>query len=230
MKQRKRETGNRGPFVGFWHYGVLLTYISAVAGVVGVFLSAMEGPFWGVVCLFVSGLCDGFDGVVANTRKNRSEADRKFGEQIDSLSDLVAFGVAPVAIGFFMGLSRWYYIVVLCLFTLCALVRLAYYNVTEEQRVTAGEGKRTSFEGLPVTNVAIVIPTFYVIATMFRDPLVSCLVMAAGYLVTSFLMVFRFRMPKAGPKGLVLAILIFSAIFISLVLIRTYVCGIPFLT
>ncbi len=225
----KQEQANKSkvPFVGFWHYGVILTYLSALAGVVGIFLSATVGPFWGVVCLFVSGICDAFDGVIAGTRKNRTTADKKFGEQIDSMSDLIAFGVAPVAIGFFKGMQEWYFMIPLCLFTLCALIRLAYYNVTEEERIASGAGKRTSFEGLPVTNVAIAIPTFYVIATMFTDPLVTSLVLTFGYLLTAFLMVFRFRMPKAGPKGVLIAIGIFSVVIISLVLVRTYVCNIP---
>lgn len=222
-----REKEHKFPFVGFWHYGVILTYLSAVAGVVGILLCATVGPFWGVVCLFVSGICDAFDGIVAGTRKNRSAQDRKFGEQIDSLSDLVAFGVAPVAIGFFRGMDRWYFIIPLCIFTLCALVRLAYYNVTEEERITMGGGKRTSFEGLPVTNVAIGIPTFYIIATMFSRPLVTALILTAGYLLAAFLMVFRFRMPKAGPRGVVITIVIYTALVVALVLVRTYVCHIP---
>lgn len=229
MKTTK-ENKRKAPFIGFWHYGVVLTYLSAVSGIVGVFLSAKLGPFWGVVCLLVCGLCDAFDGMVAGTRKNRSEQDRKFGEQIDSLSDLIAFGVAPVAIGYFGGMDKWYFMIPLCLFTLCALVRLAYYNVTEEERIAKGGGKRKSFEGLPVTNVAIGIPTFYVIATMFSHPLVRATVLMCGYLLAGFLMVFRFRMPKAGPKGLIITILIFAAIFISLVCIRTFVCHVPFVS
>ncbi len=231
MEQRNREVRTkRAPFVGFWHYGVVLTYFSAVAGIMGIFLSALFGPFWGVVCLFVSGICDAFDGVIANTRKNRSDADKLFGKEIDSMSDLIAFGIGPLAIGFFMGMKKWYYLLVLCVFSLCSLIRLSYYNVEEEQRISEGKGKRTSFEGLPVTNTAIVIPTFYVIATMFIHPLIPLLIMSSGYLINAFLMVFRFRMPKAGPVGVVIAILIFTAIFIPLVLIRTYICGVPFLT
>ncbi len=201
-----------------------------IAGLIGIFVSAVFGPAWGVVCLFVSGVCDAFDGSVASTRKHRTTQDKKFGSQIDSLSDLIAFGVAPVAIGFFLGLNKWYYMIGLCFFTLCALIRLAYYNVTEEERVAEGKGKRTFFEGLPVTNVAIGIPTFFVIATMFTAPLAQHLIMLGGYLLAGFLMIFRFRMPKAGPKGLVVAILIFAAVFISLCLIRTYVCGVPLMS
>ena len=99
--------------------------------------------------------------------------------------------------------------------------------MTEEERIASGAGKRTSFEGLPVTNVAIAIPTFYIIATMFTDPLITSLVLTAGYLLTAFLMVFRFRMPKAGPRGLIIAVAVYTVLVICLMLVRTYVCHIP---
>ena len=223
---KNNEGKRKTPFVGFWHYGVILTYLSAAAGVVGIFVSALFAPFWGVVCLFVSGLCDAFDGAVAGTRKNRSDADKRFGAHIDSLCDLIAFGVAPLAIGFNLGMNEWYYWPVLVAFALCALIRLAYFDVTEEQRLADGGEKRVSFEGLPVTNTAIGIPIFYIIATMFHTPLVTTLIMTAGYLLIAFLFVFRFRMPKAGPKGLGIAIAIVTVLVIALCLIRYYVCGV----
>ena len=91
-------------FVGFWHYGVVLTYLSVVSAVIGICFSIGGNkrslPEVGVICLLLSGFCDGFDGAVAKTRKNRTKQDAMFGERIDSLSDLIAFGVAPVMIGF----------------------------------------------------------------------------------------------------------------------------------
>lgn len=225
--QKNNQTKHKFPFVGFWHYGVILTYLSVVAALIGIFVSSIHGPFWGVVCLFISGLCDAFDGVVAGTRKNRSEEDKSFGAHIDSLSDLVAFGIAPVAIGFNMGMGEWYYYPVFVIFSLCALIRLAYFDVTEEIRIAEGQGKRTSFEGLPVTNVAVGLPVFYLVATMFKTVLVTRLIMAFCYLLCAFLFVFRFRMPKAGPRGLCITIGILFVVVVILCLIRWYVCGVP---
>lgn len=52
-------------------------------------------------------------------------------------------------IGFGMHINRWYYIPVYAIFVLCALIRLAYYDVTEELRMSAeGEKRRTYYEGL----------------------------------------------------------------------------------
>lgn len=219
--------------VGYWHYGVILTYLSVVSAFVGICLSAMHKPWGGVVCLLLSGLCDAFDGCVAKTRKNRTEADKAFGVQIDSLSDMIAFGVAPVMIGFGMALSRWYDLAVFCVFVLCALVRLAYFNVTEETRASGADGApRTSYEGLPVTNAAVALPVFYLVATMFGEgskrfhPVASEVVMLCGYILVAALFVIRFRMPKAHVRGLVITILILTVLLVSLFLVRYYVCGI----
>ncbi|MDE6273997.1 MAG: CDP-alcohol phosphatidyltransferase family protein [Clostridiales bacterium] len=215
--------------VGYWHYGVILTYLSVIAAIVGMFLSVLINPFWGVVCLFVSGICDAFDGAVAKSRKNRTEEEKMFGSHIDSLSDIMAFGIAPVFIGFTMGLHEWYYLAIFCLFTLCALIRLAYFDVTEEIRIKTDAGRRTSFEGLPVTNVAIGVPVFYVVSTMFVYicPLAMELIMAFCYLLCAALFVIRFRMPKAGVRGLCITIAIVTVLVISLCLIRYYVCHVP---
>ena len=220
-------------FVGFWHYGVILTDMSVVSAIIGICLSVVGYPFYGgVICLWISGLCDAFDGAVAKTRKNRTQEDKMFGERIDSLSDLVAFGVAPVMIGYGMGMHEWWFIAVFAVYVLSALVRLAYYDVTEEIRLQNPDcGRRTSYEGLPVTNTAIGVPVFYLIAIMFRalggtaGILVPKLIMCFCYLLVSFLFVFRFRMVKLGVKGLLVAISIVVVICVSLILVNVFVFG-----
>ncbi|MBD5632172.1 MAG: phosphatidylserine synthase, partial [Clostridia bacterium] len=204
-----------------------------VSALIGICLSAAGYPFYGgVICLWISGICDAFDGTIAKTRKNRTEEDKLFGERIDSLSDLIAFGIAPVMIGFGMGMHEWYYIVVFCIFVLCALIRLAYFDVTEQIRLRDPNcGRRTSYEGLPVTNAAVAIPVFYLVAIMFRNleglagTLTPKLIMAAGYVIVAFLYVFRFRMFKAGVKGLLIAIFIVVALCVSLLLVNIFVFG-----
>lgn len=204
--------GNKVPkhFVGFYHYGVILTYMSVAAAIVGIYFSSGGNkqplPWVGIICLFISGLCDSFDGAVARTRKNRSEEDLMFGERIDSLSDLIAFGIAPTAIGFGMGINRWFYIPVFVIFILCALIRLAYFDVTEEIRMRDPNcGKRKYYEGLPVTNAGFIIPIFYLIATMFNNDICT-IIMLSGYLLVAFLFVFRFKLPKISPKQILIVL------------------------
>lgn len=220
-------------FVGFYNYGVILTYISVIAAVVGVCFSVVYHTWVAVICLLVSGVCDAFDGTVAKTRKNRTVEDRMFGEQIDSLSDLIAFGVAPAMIGYGMGMDRWFYIPVFVIFVLCALIRLAYYNVTEEIRrneeLAGGGSARTSYEGMPVTCVAIVYPIFWMVASFFWHSekyfFVSGIIMAAALLLVAFLFVFRFRMPKLRTRGIVVAIVAVGVLLSALLIVKAVVFG-----
>ena len=75
--------------LGFYDYTVVLTYISLAVSVFGM-TRALEGDFKvAILCLALSGLCDMFDGKIARTKKNRTEDEKKFGIQIDSLCDVV---------------------------------------------------------------------------------------------------------------------------------------------
>lgn len=87
--------------LGIYDYTVILTYLSLLSASAGILVSLSGGghPFLGVFFLLFCGFCDAFDGKVARTKKNRSHREVNFGIQIDSLSDLVAFGVLPACIG-----------------------------------------------------------------------------------------------------------------------------------
>ena len=215
------------PFLGFWHYGVVLTYISLASGIVGICFSvggAREPyPWVGIICLLISGFCDAFDGVVARTRKNRTREDCMFGARIDSLTDLIAFGVAPAMIGFGMHINRWYYLPIYIFFVLCGLVRLAYFDVTEQIRTEDADcGKRKYYQGLPITNAAVFLPIFYLIATLFEpDSIAHNSVMLSGYVLLGILFILNFKIKKPGVKGILgimgaLAVVLFGLMALHL--------------
>ena len=152
--------------IGFYNYTVILTYLGLLSSVTGIFLACGVGnlpasPKYAIVCLMISGLCDMFDGKVARTCKKRTEQEKQFGIQIDSLCDLVCFGILPSVIGYSVGMKNWLDIPVLIFFPLCAVIRLAYFNVTEEMRQKKTSEVRKVYEGLPVTSVALIFPLLY---------------------------------------------------------------------
>ncbi|MDE6780562.1 MAG: CDP-alcohol phosphatidyltransferase family protein [Ruminococcus sp.] len=151
--------------IGYYNYTVILTYMSLVSSVMGMFFAMGMGgsvhPEYAIICLMISGLCDMFDGKVARTKKNRSESEKQFGIQIDSLCDAVCFGVLPSIIGYSVGMKSWCDIPVLIIFPLCAVIRLAYFNVAEEERQKQTSDIRRVYEGLPVTSVALILPLLY---------------------------------------------------------------------
>ena len=121
-------------FIGFYDYTVILTYLSLISSVFGI-TQAFQGHFFtAICCLAFSGLCDAFDGRVARTKKNRTSDERNFGIQLDSLCDTVCFGVFPALICYKMGADGILGLAIVFFYALCAVIRLAFFNVLEINR------------------------------------------------------------------------------------------------
>ena len=128
--------------IGFYDYTVILTYISFISAVAGIFSASTMQLRWAIFFLAFSGLCDMFDGKVARTKKNRTADEQAFGIQIDSLCDIVCFGILPIVICYKLGMDRIYSMAILALYGLAGLIRLGYFNVMEAKR-QAEEGGGT---------------------------------------------------------------------------------------
>lgn len=147
--------------IGFYNYTVILTYIGLASSVLGIFTAFDRRPAMAVICLIIAGICDMFDGKIARTM-DRTLMEKRFGIQIDSLCDLVSFGVLPAAIGYSLTGYKLSVILVYTMYILAAVIRLAYYNVTEEIRQDNEAGEREYYEGLPVTNITIIVPLLFI--------------------------------------------------------------------
>lgn len=147
--------------IGFYDYTVILTYMSLLSAVCGMAFSLTDHPIIATICLLFCGCCDMFDGKVARMKKNRTEEEKSFGIQIDSLCDIVAFGVLPAVILLKLCAGSWYAWVIAPLYVLAGLIRLAYFNVTEELRQKETDACRKTYSGLPITASALIFPIFY---------------------------------------------------------------------
>lgn len=148
--------------LGYYDYTVVLTYCGMLFAFFGL-MRAIGQDYWNaVLCLMLSGVCDMFDGAVAST-KERSEREKRFGIQIDSLSDLVSFGVLPAVFVYMISGENALVGLISSLFVLCALIRLAYFNVLEEERQRQTGESRKSYLGVPVTTVAVLLPALYLL-------------------------------------------------------------------
>ncbi|MFB5029702.1 MAG: hypothetical protein WJU30_00243 [Candidatus Phytoplasma pruni] len=160
-------------FLGIYDYTVYLTYLNLLSGFIGVSLVVFTDKIGlASVFLLISGICDIFDGIVSRSKKNRSLLEKRYGVQIDSLADLVSFGVLPVAIGYsllkkvvpsgstYYALLTFAFIFFGSLYVLAALIRLAYFNVlTEENEELNSKG----FIGVPVTFSSVLFPVLILI-------------------------------------------------------------------
>lgn len=164
--------------IGFYNYTVILTYISLISSFIGI-TQLFSGNFLtAVFCLIISGGCDMFDGPVARSCKNRTEQAKTFGIQIDSLCDLVCFGVFPAIFNYAYTLElndklTIPSIAIGILFVLGALIRLGYFNVMEQERQQQTTERREYYQGLPVTSIALFLPIVFIFRNIFPSEIYS---------------------------------------------------------
>lgn len=135
-----------------FHLADLFTITNGFCGVAAIFeamkfLDTRDAKHAYVAALLipVALVFDVLDGRVARWRHSASS----LGRELDSLADVISFGVAPAAIAFAAGLNTWLDQIVLIYFAVCGLSRLARYNVTAESLSTS-TGKVAYFEGTPI--------------------------------------------------------------------------------
>jgi len=145
---------------------------------------------------------DILDGRIARWRQKSS----LMGRELDSLADIISFGVAPAALGYACGLQGLYDRIILVYFVACGVSRLARYNVTADQ-LSAGTGKVTYFEGTPIPT-SFAIACVLALAAMFgavNEQLWLGAIELGGYTlhplslifaVSGSLMISRIRIPK----------------------------------
>ena len=188
-------------FIGVYNYTVALTYMSLISGVLGMKF-AYDGKIGlAICCLMISGICDMFDGTVARTKKNRTDDEKSFGIQLDSLCDVVCFGVVPAVIMYFSGVNTYYGIAILVLYVLCAVIRLAFFNVLEAKRQATEGGSNKFFRGLPVTSASMIFPFFYLVG-LFLPTLVITIIYYVITALTAVLFVTDIRVPKLDVSAL----------------------------
>jgi CDP-diacylglycerol--serine O-phosphatidyltransferase len=176
--------------------GAVLASMSYVA-------TGERAAIWGALVLLPLALvCDALDGAVARWRRKSSP----LGADLDSLADIVSFGVAPAALGFALGLRGGWDAVALCFFVACGISRLARYNVTADA-LSDEKGKVRYYEGTPIpTSLVLVL----VLGIAFAVGRIGQELWLGGsslgpwtfhplslmYVVSGALMVSTFRIPK----------------------------------
>jgi CDP-diacylglycerol--serine O-phosphatidyltransferase len=134
--------------------------VGAVLSTQQFLVTADDCWLWTAIVLSpLAGLFDFLDGRIARWRRKNSA----LGAQLDSLADLISFGMAPAALGFALGMRGGWDAVILIYFVCCGLSRLARYNVTAAALADA-QGKVKYFEGTPIpTSIAIVLFLAYLL-------------------------------------------------------------------
>jgi CDP-diacylglycerol--serine O-phosphatidyltransferase len=197
---------NRSP-AAFFHPSNLVSYLSAAAGMAAAILAHESGSRQAIGSLL--GLCalaDMFDGRFASLFK-RTEMQKKFGIQLDSLVDVVVFGLVPVVclhalILFESGEQRVFWWLCAFFYLLCALTRLGFYNIKAEEE--------PGFVGMPTTLTGLI----WANALLFKPqaPWTALVLLLCGVA-----MVAPVRFPRPRGRGFVIlgiwaaAVMLFQA-------------------
>ena len=200
--------------LGFYDYTVVLTYISLGISILGI-TRALQGDFrMAIFCLALSGLCDMFDGKIARTKKNRTEDEKKFGIQIDSLCDVVCFWAFPMILCYSIGMRGPAGISILVFYLIAGVIRLAFFNVMEEKRQDETDEARKYYQGLPITSIAIILPLFCTLRPLLGHRFLSELHICI--LTVGLLFIINFPLRKPGWKMLTLLVAIVSCALIKI--------------
>jgi CDP-diacylglycerol---serine O-phosphatidyltransferase len=138
-----------------------LTIGNASCGTLSIFLCLDYMAFgdtrrlWiAILLLPVALACDVLDGYVARLNRSRQSL---LGADLDSLADVISFGVAPAVLGFTLGMRGGWDMVCLTYFVVCGVSRLARFNVTAATLSDAQTGKVTHFEGTPIPSSILLV-------------------------------------------------------------------------
>ena len=201
----------------------MLTLIGVCIGLTSIRF-ALDGRFeFAIIAIIFAALIDGLDGRIARLIKGTS----KVGKELDSLTDMISFGVAPAFIMYFwklntLGRFGW----LLCLvFVICVALRLARFNVNSNQEPS---WRDNFFEGVPSPAGGILVLTPLIISLSGFDfiELNYSLIVPIFFVATSFLLISKF--PSYSFKKIVIPrrttiFLLFGIVlFFGLLLIYTF--------
>jgi CDP-diacylglycerol---serine O-phosphatidyltransferase len=200
------DTSSRKHFsmIRSFHLADLFTIANGVCGVTAIFqamtfLSTRDARhlYLGALLVPLALIFDVLDGRIARWR----HAASPMGRELDSLADVISFGVAPAAIVFAAGVNTWLDQMILLFFSMCGLSRLARFNVTAES-LSDEKGKVEYFEGTPIPTsvvpLGLLMLAFYTGNLYRMETLgVTWHAIALVFLVSGALMISKtLRIPK----------------------------------
>ena len=180
--------------LGAYNLACLVTLLGLVAAVAASVLAFQGEIELALVGLIVAGLADLFDGPIARKLK-RSDYEREFGVQLDTVVDVVAFVVTPFVIILSSGLRSPSALVIMVLFLLSGTIRLAHFNTMKAQ----GAELSSHHRGLPVTYTALAFPLLYIAKDFWPEFSFRVLLQVA---LAAFAVLFVIDVPIRKPRGI----------------------------
>jgi len=192
---------------GFFNNAFYLTITGVICSFSAVYFSFIHNLGIALILFMAAGIADLFDGVIAR-KLTLSPFEKMFGIQIDSLVDAISFGITPMIIIIHAGYFDSRTIFFAILYTVCSIIRLAYYNSLTIDKET----RHPYFTGLPVTYSALIFPILITLSFWFTSSIMKY-IMIGSTLIISILFVLNIKIPR--PSKIFYLIFPFIALIIS---------------
>ncbi len=180
--------------------GLACTLLSIYFSILGIYYAAMIGMIWAVAF-------DWADGLVARKMKGRTDNDKTFGMQLDSLIDVVNYGVAPAVLLLSYGKFELIFLPGAFVILAASAIRLSYFN-------TFGLSGGTKYTGLALDNNNIILVFIFLFEMFFNEGTFS-IVLYASFLTLAILNVSQLKTPKLSGSPINVYILAFYTLGIT---------------
>ena len=202
--------------IGFYKLSTFVTYLSVISSIVGIYYGINGKVAYALMFLIISGVLDGFDGKIARACK-RTEQEKEFGIQLDSLADMVSFIFLPIAICYGLGLNEYYHVAIYALYALGGVIRLAYFNVMANE--TGKDGPVKYYKGLPVPSCVVALPILYLVNHIFNLNILGTMyTISVAALALLFILNFKLKKPQGYFPYIFLGLGIVGIILLFMVL------------
>ena len=183
-------------FIGFFSVANTVTLCGLISAVISCFLAANGNCKLAIYMMFLACLCDTFDGRIARSNPDRTEAQKFYGVQLDSLCDVISFGLTPCFIAFSFGFDALLDVIIYSIFIACGAIRLAYFNTLANAKPNK---KNNGFKGVPIPMSTFVITVLFVLTT-FSPASVSVWFFRIALLALAVAFVLNIRIKKPNLK------------------------------
>lgn len=158
----------------------IVTLLNALCGIMAIILILNGFTCLAPILILIAAVADGVDGHVA-----RKFSSSEMGSNLDSLADVISFGVAPVII-MFSAEPRYLILPALAFYFICGILRLARFNTMHKEL--------SSFKGLPITAGGIIMSSYLLMAEQFLNAYIAALIsLILGILMISDLPYMKVR-------------------------------------
>lgn len=169
----------------------IFTFGNLCLGMLAIMLGVNNQELIGSILILVAAILDRYDGRIAR----RLGVESELGKELDSLSDLVSFGLAPSLLAWHLGLKdlNWYGMAIALVFLSAGAYRLARFNITPPE-----ESKTKVFTGVPITVTGSLLSVYniYVILAQIADKPIVAKFTIFFMIVLSYLMVSKLKIRK----------------------------------